>query len=106
MRPALALDIGGTKIAAGLVEPDGAVRSDIAVPTPPAGAAEDVWGAVVAALDHVATDPSGLAGVGIGCGGPMRWPAGDVSRINIPAWRDFPLRARLRDRYPGVPVRL
>jgi glucokinase len=45
-------------------------------------------------------------GVGVGCGGPMIWPDGDVSPLNIPSWRRFPLRARLADRYPGVPVRV
>lgn len=47
-----------------------------------------------------------LAGVGVGCGGPMRWPEGRVSPLNIPAWRDFPLRARLIERFPGHPVRV
>jgi glucokinase len=33
--------------------------------------------------------------VGVGCGGPMA-PGGEhVSPLNIPAWREFPLRARL-----------
>jgi glucokinase len=35
----------------------------------------------------------------------MRWPAGEVSPLNIPGWRDFPLRARLAAEL-GVPVRL
>ena len=36
----------------------------------------------------------------------MHWPSGEVSPLNIPSWRDFPLRARLAAAYPGVPVRL
>jgi glucokinase len=52
-------------------------------------------------------DPAtGLAGVGCGCGGPMEWPAGKVSPLNIPAWRAFPLRDRLAERFTGLPVRL
>ncbi len=47
-----------------------------------------------------------ISGVGVGSGGPMVWPAGDVSPLNIPGWRDFPLRARLLSRYPGRPVRV
>ncbi|MEV0148541.1 MULTISPECIES: ROK family protein [unclassified Nonomuraea] len=47
-----------------------------------------------------------IEGVGVGCGGPMRWPAGEVSPLNIPGWRGFPLRARLAEQFPGVPVRL
>ena len=46
-----------------------------------------------------------FGGVGIGCGGPMTWPQGHVSPVNIPAWRDFPLLDRMRDRYGiGLPV--
>src|SRR5207244_1796400 len=40
--------------------------------------------------------------VGVGCGGPMRYPEGAVSPLNIPAWRDFPLRERLARRF-GTP---
>ena len=40
-------------------------------------------------------DPAELAGVGCGCGGPMEWPSGVVSPLNIPGWRAFPLRDRL-----------
>jgi glucokinase len=47
-----------------------------------------------------------IEGIGVGCGGPMTWPAGEVSPLNIPGWRGFPLRARLAERYPGIPVRL
>jgi len=58
-------------------------------------------------LAEARVDPrTGLAGVGCGCGGPMEWPAGRVSPLNIPAWRSFPLRERLQERFPGIPVRL
>jgi len=57
------------------------------------------------AEEHI--DPGqGLAGVGCGCGGPLVWPEGRVSPLNIPAWRAFPLRQRLRERFPGITVRL
>src|ERR687897_2460945 len=44
-----------------------------------------------AAMRGAATTPGELAAAGCGCGGPMRWPEGAVSPLNIPAWRDFPL---------------
>ena len=89
----LAVDIGGTKIAASL---DG---GDVErVPT-----SEDPWGALTALLDPLAKSASAI---GVGCGGPMEWPAGVVAPLNIPDWRHgFPLRDRLSERY-GVPVRL
>ncbi|MFD0470149.1 ROK family protein [Nonomuraea thailandensis] len=42
----------------------------------------------------------------MGCGGPLIWPDGEVSPLNIPGWRGFPLRARLAALFPSVPVRL
>ncbi|RAY14355.1 ROK family protein [Actinomadura craniellae] len=105
--PALAIDIGGTKLAAGLVDPDGRVLAHGRVATPAAGPttdAETLWRALEGLLAEY--DGPALAGVGVGCGGPMVWPAAEVSPLNIPAWRGFPLRARLRARFPGLPVRV
>jgi glucokinase len=46
-----------------------------------------------------------ISALGVGCGGPMQWPSGDVSPLNIPAWRDFPLLERLSEDF-GLPVRV
>ncbi|HLZ37515.1 MAG TPA: ROK family protein [Mycobacteriales bacterium] len=104
----LALDVGGTKLAAALVDPGGRVHGPTRVPTPagPTVDAETIWRTVEALLDQVCPDRRAVGGVGVGCGGPMTWPAGEVSPINMPAWRGFPLRERLRERYPRVPVRV
>jgi glucokinase len=94
---ALALDIGGTKLAAGVVDADGAVLHSERIPTPRSAGAEELWAALADLLTGVRAkaeiDPVGL---GVGCGGPMRWPAGVVSPLNIPGWREFPLRDRLQ----------
>ena len=109
-RPALAVDIGGTKLAAGLVEPAGRVLTWAQVPTPSGLDAEQLWRTLDAlmtdVLDHAAVTPAELAGCGCGCGGPMEWPAGVVSPLNIPGWRGFPLRSRLTERLGGIPVRV
>src|SRR5215470_16576555 len=110
--PALAIDIGGTKFAAGLVEPGGRVISWAQTATPRELDAEQLWRTLDALLTRILAEAdvapaTGLAGVGCGCGGPMEWPAGRVSPLNIPAWREFPLRGRLQERFGGVlPVRL
>jgi glucokinase len=103
---ALAIDIGGTKMAAGLVDRAGALQAAAKVPTPRSTNGdgrhdgEALWAAVTGlvrqCVDHVATGDR-IAVCGVGCGGPMS-PGGEtVSPLNIPGWRDFPLRARLRD---------
>jgi glucokinase len=101
--PVLAIDVGGTKLAVGLVAADGRVVAQARTPTPADG--EAIWLALGALID-VLPDVDQVAAVGVGCGGPMVWPAGDVSPLNMPAWRGFPLRSRLQSRFPGVPVRL
>jgi glucokinase len=109
-RPALAVDIGGTKLAAGLVEPAGRVLTWAQVPTPVGLDAEHLWRTLDSLLGQVLeradVTPDGLAGCGCGCGGPMEWPAGLVSPLNIPAWRGFPLRSTLSERLGGTRVRV
>jgi glucokinase len=104
---ALALDVGGTKLAAAWVDDDGRVYGRREVPTTPTGAGfgDELWQTVVGLLDDVAGGEHPEA-VGVGCGGPMRWPDGVVSPVNLPAWRDFPLRDRVRDRFPSAEVRV
>lgn len=109
--PVLAIDIGGTKMAAGLVEPGGRLASWAQSPTPHGLDAEQLWRTLDVLVTRVLAEErvdraGGLAGVGVGCGGPMEWPAGRVSPLNIPAWRSFPLRERLAEEFPGHPVRL
>src|SRR5438874_6294450 len=105
-RRVLAVDVGGTKMATGVVDRDGRVDGAVEVPTPVADA-EGLFAALRGAIDQslavVGLTPAGLAAIGVGCGGPMRYPAGEVSPLNIPGWRGFPLRARLAAAY-GCPV--
>jgi glucokinase len=105
--PVLVIDIGGTKLAAGVAEPGGRLITWAQVPTPGDTDAEQLWRTLESLLRQVlktakVAERDELAGVGCGCGGPMDWPAGRVSPLNIPAWRSFPLRDRLAERFGGV----
>ncbi|HVA03263.1 MAG TPA: ROK family protein [Acidimicrobiales bacterium] len=102
----LAIDIGGTKLAAGLVTSSGELLAAHRVPTPRTDDAEVLFAAVAGLVDLVhneATAPdsptrgANLIVAGVGCGGPMDPDRGTVSPLNIPAWRDFPLCDRLED---------
>ncbi|MBG6139687.1 ROK family protein [Longispora fulva] len=98
MTEVLALDIGGTKLAAGLVGPDGTVLAHRVVPTPVTDDPEVVFGAV---LDLLA--PFDAPVIGVGSAGPLDPFGGTVSPLNTPAWRGFPLVKRLTEAY-GRPV--
>jgi glucokinase len=108
VNPALAIDIGGTKLAAALVEPGGRLAGYARGETPTELDSEGLWRTLTALIGKLLADHGSpaLAGVGVGCGGPMTWPAAEVSPLNIPAWDGFPLRARLKDRFPGSAVRV
>jgi len=102
----LALDIGGTKIAAGLVDTDGNLVASQQKPTPHSDTDPEPAFAVVRELVGELTAGATVRGVGIGSAGPVDLPAGTVSPVNIPAWRGFPLRDRVAELAPGLPVRL
>jgi glucokinase len=98
----LAVDIGGTKIAAGLVDDSGTVVTSSTAPTPQGGDAEAVWDVVASLI----TSYDGFDGVGVGAAGPVDLPSGTVSPINIPGWTKFPLRDRITETLPGVRVEM
>jgi glucokinase len=100
----LALDIGGTKMAAGLVRPDGSVVGQDSIATRGTVAPDNLFADLAVLCDRVlaagGVTPETLVGIGVGCGGPMRYPEGVVAPLNIPAWHGgYPLRARLQERY-------
>jgi glucokinase len=91
----LGVDIGGTKVAAGVVAADGRLLRRAIRPTPADGEAGVLLAAVLDAVAEVRSDAE--VACGVGCGGPMALGGELVSPLNIPAWRDFPLRTRLAD---------
>ena len=98
----LAVDIGGTKLAAGLVDDTGRLTASRSVPTPPGSDAEQLFAAVAALVDHVRAGAD-VERCGVGCGGPMTLGGDAVSPLNIPGWRGFPLRRRVED-HVSVPT--
>jgi glucokinase len=104
----VAVDIGGTKFAAGLVTLRGELidRTQVAVDH---GCAEhelfDSLAGIVGqmmtrAVDHHQVRP---VCVGVGSAGPLTTNVETVSPLNIAAWRNVPLRARLVE-LTGMPV--
>jgi glucokinase len=92
----LAIDVGGTKLATAIVDADGAISAERRTATPRTSDPEELFTTVAdLARESLAAAGVHVDGIGIGCGGPMRWPEGIVSPLHIPTWRDFPLRERL-----------
>lgn len=97
----LAVDVGGTKIGAAVVDGAGTLLRSAFVPTPREPDAEAVWEALLSAVRQV--EPDGALAVGIGCAGPMSLGGVTVSPLNIPGWREFPLLSRVEGLL-GLPV--
>ena len=108
---ALAVDLGGTKIEAALVDADGVLLagSRVRAATGRASSSEQLAASAESVVrGALATLPEGshLIGVGIGSAGPITVDAGLVSPLNLPNWRDYPLRDQVAALVPGVPVTL
>ncbi len=94
----LALDVGGTKLAAGVVASDGAVLSHLRTPSRVEEGPERM---IARHLDlgreavRVAGVPwDAVRAVGIACGGPLDPMAGIIqSPLSLPGWDDIPLVA-------------
>jgi glucokinase len=108
MAAVLALDVGGTKLAAGVVDDAGRILGRGRVPSPTGTDPELLYEALLAcaaaALRGADVAPGELDGVGVAAAGPMVWPSGEVSPLNMPAWRGFPLRKRLAEEFDAERV--
>jgi glucokinase len=108
MALALAIDVGATKIALGVVDDGGRVVRRARLTTPSGCTADQTWSAVAQVARELlgTVPPAELVGVGIGTAGPLDPVAGTVSPVMIPAWRDFPLVERAAQVADGAPVSL
>jgi glucokinase len=108
---ALAVDFGGTKVESALVDDEGRVLegSRFRGPTGSGRSADELLEAVLGvarqALAALPADAE-LVGTGVAAAGPVDVGRGLVSPLNVPAWRGFPLRDRVAELTPDVPVTL
>ncbi|MCC7075966.1 MAG: ROK family protein [Acidimicrobiia bacterium] len=94
-----ALDIGGTKLAAGVVDGQGNVHGRRECPTRATGSSEDLLADACDLLATALAEFPPVVGLGVACAGPIT--ESGVSPLNIPAWRDFPLAGHLIERFSG-----
>lgn len=88
------MDIGGTKVAAGLVDAQGEIRYKTRTPMSPRGSAEDALVAVRTAVENVleANPEAKVTSIGVASPGPLDANLGMVlNSPNLPCWRDYPL---------------
>jgi len=94
----LALDIGGTKLAAGVVDADGRTHSFLVEPSRtelgPDAVLADLWELGRRAVADSGVAWTAIGAVGIGCGGPLDAAGGVlVAPAHLPGWVDVPVAA-------------
>ena len=104
----LGVDIGGTKVAAALVDSSGASRKTTRMRMITQGSAAEGMRAVFQAIDSLLNSREGKAASAIGVSVPG-WVDSRrgvlLGATNIPCWKDFPLAREIERRY-RLPVRI
>ncbi|PSK90570.1 glucokinase [Murinocardiopsis flavida] len=94
----IGVDIGGTKVAAGVVDPQGRILDKVKYPTPADSTA--IADVVCDAVEELLVRHTGAAISGVGCGtaGFVHEDRATVMFAPNLAWRDEPLQKRVRQR--------
>ncbi len=98
----IGVDIGGTKVAAGLVDTRGGLLYKTRNPMQARGSAADALASVKAAIDKAFRDNPGvnIRGIGLISPGPVDPQSGTIlNPSNLPCWRDYPLAAEIQNAY-------
>ncbi|RJP21915.1 MAG: ROK family protein [Candidatus Abyssobacteria bacterium SURF_5] len=99
----VALDVGGTKLAAAVFEGRQMLASGRR-PTLVEGGPDEVFGRIAmllySLLDKTGTRAGDLLCIGAGCGGPLDSETGVIySPPNLPAWDEYPLKQKLEAQF-------
>ena len=99
-RVVVGVDIGGTKVAAGLVNAEGEILARNRTPMLTTGAPSNGLAAVSTAIRGLFTDASSqnqIAAIGICAPGPLNPKTGVIiNPPNLPIWHNYPLAEEMR----------
>jgi glucokinase len=104
------VDIGGTKVAVGLVNGAGEIKRQARAPMSANGSAEDGVKAVISAIDLLFVNEQDakklVRGIGVCSPGPLDPKTGVIiNPPNLPCWRKFPLAEKMSQHF-DVPVKV
>ncbi|MDE3104091.1 MAG: ROK family protein [Acidobacteriota bacterium] len=99
-----AVDIGGSKIAVGLVREDGQLLGRRTCATLPERGFDDTMQRIIQMLEELGADIGEVDGIGVGCPGPLDPVSGTVLEVGtLPGWSGANLIAPLQAHF-GVDV--
>ena len=106
---ALGIDIGGTKISAGLVDRNGNLVGTVCtIPTHAREEGEKIIDRLTRLVSKLTrqADGQGLTGIGVGCTGPLDIDRGVILECNnLPTLHHYPLKKQMEKAF-GLPVRM
>ncbi len=110
MSYAIGIDIGGTKVAIGIVNGDGVVVEQITIPTDlsisPEEMIEKIYRTAAELLEQSGIDKAELSGVGVGAPGPLDAKNGLITcPPNLRNWVNVPIVQELEKHF-SLPIRL
>ena len=100
---AIGLDIGGTKIAGGVVDASGTVLTEIVEPTPEESDAPAVTAVLLDVIKRLRAEHDDVVGIGVGAAGLVQWPVGRILWAPNNAYRDWAVRDEL-EAATGLPA--
>ena len=103
VRCAIGLDIGGTKIAGGVITDDGTVLDLIEVPTPATGDALGTLEVLRKVIRSLRDRHPAVEAIGAGAAGMVEWPGGHIRWAPNNAYRELPLK-QLLTQETGLPA--
>ena len=101
----IGVDLGGTNIAAGIVNQEGGILYKDSVPTGTGGSAaiaKRIGELVDRLLDHEGIKPEELSAIGVGVPGTANQETGLVEYANNLGMEEEPFLQMLKPRFPGV----
>ncbi|WP_243356121.1 ROK family protein [Bacillus litorisediminis] len=106
MKAAIGIDIGGTKIAIGVVDENGKILSDTQFPTEVELGPDNAMKQIISHVSEMREKHKEIAGIGIGCPGPIDTKKGIVvNPPNLKTWHDYPVVQEIESAFQ-MPVRL
>lgn len=102
----IGIDLGGTNIAAGLVDGNGNIIARAGAPTMSSRSPEEIARDMARLADGLAKEaPDEVKGIGIGCPGTIDFKKGEVIYSNNIAMENFPLAEKLGE-YTDIPIKI
>lgn len=102
-RYAVGIDIGGTKISAGVVTLDGVLHGLTTAPTPEQASNQTITAILTDLVDRLRDQYPQVEAVGVGAAGTVDWNRGTITWAPNNAYRNFPL-SEVVGNATGLPV--